>query len=50
MQTLLEYYPSVITRGETKYTDIIRTIRKMRISYGVARWLVPLLVDAGFKW
>jgi len=34
-QTLLEDYPSVLTRVETRYADIVTTANKMRIGYGV---------------
>jgi hypothetical protein len=34
-QTLLEDYPVVVSSGETSYKDIVTTIKKMKISYGV---------------
>ena len=34
-QTLLEDYPLVLTRVETRYADIVTTTKKMRIGYGV---------------
>ena len=51
-QTLLGNYPAVAARGETSYADIVRTIRKMGISYGVpdiAQLASQYLYEKGVK-